>query len=97
MAVDVVQSSGGAGRPTRAAGALQGLPARIASFVRGLPGAYRSIMAEMRRVTWPSREEIRKMSVAVIMLSLGIGAVIALIDFILQQVLVRWIPQLFAR
>ena len=54
-------------------------------------------MAEMRRVTWPSREEIRKMSIAVILLSLGIGAVIALIDFILQQVLVRWLPQIFAR
>ena len=36
------------------------------------------------------------MSIGVIVLSLGIGAVIAVMDFILQQVLVRWIPQLFA-
>ncbi len=96
MAVDVVQS-GGAGRPGRPAASAQALPARIAALVRSLPGTYRSIMAEMRRVTWPTREELRKMSIAVILLSLGIGAVIALIDFILQQVLVRWIPQIFAR
>jgi preprotein translocase subunit SecE len=96
MAVDVVQS-GGAGRPGRPTASRQALPGRIAAMVRSLPAVYRSIMAEMRRVTWPTREEIRKMSIAVILLSLGIGAVIALIDFILQEVLVRWLPQIFAR
>jgi preprotein translocase subunit SecE len=74
-----------------------GLVARIGAFLQGLPLAYRNVVAELRRVTWPDRDQIRQMSVSVIVLSLGIGAVIALIDFILQQVLVRWIPQLFAR
>jgi len=96
MAVDVVQS-GGAGRPGRPSASGQGLPGRIVSFVQGLPATYRAIVAEMRRVTWPTRDEIRKMSIAVIFLSLGIGAMIALIDVILDQVLVRWIPQIFAR
>lgn len=93
MAVDVVQS-GGAGRA--GVPAQQSRVSRMVAAVRGLPVVYRSIMAEMRRVTWPTREEIQKMSIAVILLSLGIGALIALIDFILQQVLVRWIPQIFA-
>jgi preprotein translocase SecE subunit len=84
VAVNVVQAPG-AGRA-----------ARLSTFVRGLPNQYRSIMGEMRRVTWPSRDDIQRMSIGVIVLSLGIGAVIALIDFILQQVLVRWIPQIFA-
>jgi preprotein translocase subunit SecE len=84
VAVNVVQS-----RPA-------GRAARLSTFVRGLPSAYRSIMAEMRRVTWPDRDDIQRMSIGVIVLSLGIGAVIAIIDFILQQVLVRWIPQIFA-
>jgi len=92
MAVDVVQS----GAVGRFGAFVQALPARITAFVRGLPAGYRSIMVEMRRVTWPSRDDIQKMSILVILLSLGIGAVIALIDFILQQVLVRWIPQIFA-
>jgi preprotein translocase subunit SecE len=74
-----------------------GLVARVGAFLQGLPLAYRNVVAELRRVTWPDRDQIRQMSVSVIVLSLGIGAVIAIIDFILQQVLVRWIPQLFAR
>jgi preprotein translocase subunit SecE len=71
--------------------------ARIGAFVQGLPVAYHNVMAEMRRVTWPDRDQIRDMSTKVIFISLFIGGVIALIDFILQTVLVRWIPQLFAR
>ena len=64
--------------------------------VQALPASYRSVMGELRRVTWPDRQQIKEMSIGVIVLSLGIGAVIALMDFILQQVLVRWIPQIFA-
>jgi len=71
--------------------------ARVVAFVQGLPLAYRKVVDEMKRVTWPDREQIRQMSIGVIVLSLGIGAVIALIDFLLQEVLVRWIPQLFVR
>ena len=74
-----------------------GLVARIGAFIRGLPVAYQAVIGELRRVTWPDRDQIRQMSIAVIVLSLGIGAVIALMDFLLQQVLVRWIPQLFVR
>jgi preprotein translocase subunit SecE len=53
-------------------------------------------MAELRRVTWPDRQQIKEMSIGVIVLSLAIGAIIAIMDFVLQQVLVRWIPQIFA-
>jgi preprotein translocase SecE subunit len=95
MAVDLAQS-GGDGKVGRGTVPVQSWPARTAASIRSLPILYRSIMAEMRRVTWPGMDEIKKMSVGVIVLSLGIGAIIALIDFILQQVLVRWIPQIFA-
>ncbi|GEM_PF-337987 len=92
MAVDVVQSRGGA---AGTGGGISGLGARISAYVQGLPTAYRNVMAEMRRVTWPGREEIRKLSIGVILLSLGIGAIIWIIDTVLQTVLVRWIPLLF--
>ena len=85
MAVDVVRPGGNAG-----------WGARISAFVLGLPASYRNVMAELRRVTWPDRDQIRQMSIGVIVLSLAIGAIIALMDFILQQVLVRWIPQIFS-
>jgi preprotein translocase subunit SecE len=70
--------------------------ARLIAAIQGLPAGYRSVLAELRRVTWPDRTQIRQMSVGVILLSLFIGGVIAIMDFTFQQVLVKWIPQLFA-
>ena len=58
-------------------------------------GFYRDVMAEMKKVTWPDFPQVRQLAISVILLSLFIGGVIALMDVILQQVLVRWIPSLF--
>jgi preprotein translocase SecE subunit len=74
----------------------QGLPARVVAFVQNIPVTYRNILNEMRRVTWPSVEEIRQLSVMVVVLSLFIGGVIAVMDVTFQAILVKWIPQLFA-
>lgn len=56
---------------------------------------YRDVTAEMKKVTWPDLPQVRQLSIGVIVLSLFIGAIIALLDLILQQVLVRWIPSFF--
>ena len=72
------------------------LGVRVAAAWHNLPAGYRSVVAEMRRVTWPDRTQIRQMAVGVIVLSLFIGGVIAVMDFSFQQILVKWIPQLFA-
>jgi preprotein translocase subunit SecE len=56
---------------------------------------YNDVMAEMRKVTWPDWPQVRQLSIGVIVLALAIGGIIALMDLILQQVLVRWIPSLF--
>ena len=58
---------------------------------------YDEVVAEMRKVTWPDWPQVRQLSIGVIALSLFIGAVIALMDVVLQSVLVRWIPALFGR
>ena len=87
MAVDVV----GSGQ-----GGIAGWGARVSAQLQSLPASYRAVIAELRRVTWPDRQQIKEMSIGVIALSLGIGAIIAVMDFILQEVLVRWIPQIFA-
>jgi preprotein translocase SecE subunit len=52
-------------------------------------------MIEMKKVTWPDWPQVRQLSIGVIALSLFVGGLIALIDVILQNVLVRWIPSLF--
>ena len=64
------------------------LLARLATF-------YQEVVVEMRKVTWPDWPQVRSLSIGVIVLTLFIGAVIALLDVVLQQVLVRWIPSLF--
>jgi preprotein translocase subunit SecE len=69
---------------------------RLAAAWHNIPVGYRAVVAEMRRVTWPDRTQIRQMAVGVIVLSLFIGGVIAIMDFSFQQILVKWIPQLFA-
>jgi len=65
-----------------------GLPQRTIAF-------YHDVMTEMKKVTWPDFPQVRQLSISVILLSLFIGGLIAIMDVILQQVLVRWIPSLF--
>jgi preprotein translocase subunit SecE len=62
--------------------------------VQRLVAFYHDVMAEMRRVTWPDWPQVRQLSIGVIALSLFIGLVIFVMDGILQQVLVNWIPKL---
>jgi len=69
--------------------------AASASWIQRLVAFYNDVMAEMRKVTWPDVPQVRQLSIGVIILSLFIGGVIALMDVVLQQVLVRWIPSLF--
>lgn len=56
---------------------------------------YHDVVAEMKKVTWPDLPQVRQLAIGVIVLSLFIGGIIGLIDLVLQQVLVRWIPSLF--
>jgi preprotein translocase subunit SecE len=65
------------------------------NFVGRLVELYHQVLAEMKKVTWPDIGQVRQLSIGVIVLSLFIGAVIWLMDLVLQQVLVRGIPSLF--
>lgn len=65
-----------------------GLVTRVRRYVS-------DVSAEMRRVTWPDAGQIRQLSIGVVVLSLFIGAVIAVIDVLLRNVLLSWIPGMF--
>jgi preprotein translocase subunit SecE len=56
---------------------------------------YQEVVAEMKKVTWPDRTQVRQLSVGVVALSLFIGAVIALLDLVFQGIFVRGLPSLF--
>ena len=64
------------------------LPRRTLAF-------YHDVIAEMKKVTWPDFPQVRQLAISVIILSLFIGGLIAIMDVVFQQVLVRWIPALF--
>ncbi len=70
------------------AAAAPSLPQRVITF-------YHDVVTEMKKVTWPDFPQVRQLSIGVIILSLFIGALIALMDVLFQQILVRWIPSLF--
>ena len=70
--------------------------ARVGSFFRGLPAGWDNVRAELRKVTWPDLPQIRQATIGIIAVVLFVGAVIALLDVALQQILVGGIPRLFS-
>ena len=75
--------------------ARPGFGERVSTFVRGIPEGYRNVVAEMKRVTWPDRDQTIDATWRIIVFVLFIGLVIFLMDWLLQRVLVQWIPSLF--
>jgi preprotein translocase subunit SecE len=69
---------------------------KAAAAVRGIPSFYQSVLAEMRKVTWPEVPDVRRATIAIIVFVLLLGLFIWLLDVVLQQVLVNAIPSLFS-
>lgn len=56
---------------------------------------YHDVVAELKRVTWPDRMQIRSGTIGIIIFILIVGLIITFMDTLLQLVLVRLIPSLF--
>ena len=69
--------------------ATESLPKRAVGF-------YHEVMTEMKKVTWPDVGQVRQATIGIIIVVLLVGAVIGLLDVLLQAVLVRGIPALFS-
>ena len=66
-----------------------GIGARLVAF-------YHGVMAEMRKVTWPDFPQVRSATIAIIIFVLVLGLFITILDFVLQGILIKAIPSLFA-
>jgi preprotein translocase subunit SecE len=66
-----------------------GMGTRLVTF-------YHGVMAEMRKVTWPDFPQVRSATVAIIIFVLLLGLFITILDFVLQGILIKAIPSLFA-
>ena len=69
---------------------------KAVAAVRGIPSFYQAVMVEMRKVTWPELPDVRRATIAIIVFVLLLGLVIWFLDVVLQQILVKLIPSLFA-
>jgi preprotein translocase subunit SecE len=65
-------------------------PGRVVQF-------YHDVQDEMRKVTWPDRNQLKDTTIKIIIFVLFLGAIIGVIDLILQLILVQGIPSLFSR
>jgi preprotein translocase subunit SecE len=57
---------------------------------------YNGVMVEMRKVTWPDFPQIRSATISIIIFVLILGLLITILDFVLQGILIKGIPSLFA-
>jgi preprotein translocase subunit SecE len=65
------------------------------SLIQRIVAFYSDVVQEMKKVTWPDVPQVRQLAIGVVVLALFVGAVIGIMDVILQQVLVKWLPTLF--
>jgi preprotein translocase subunit SecE len=59
-----------------------GLGERLAQFSR-------DVVAEMKKVTWPDKDQVKQMTIQILVFVLVIGAIIALMDLVMQLTLIR--------
>jgi preprotein translocase subunit SecE len=46
-----------------------------------VPRAVRDVISELRKVTWPTREETTRLTIAVLVVSITIGLALGAVDF----------------
>ena len=68
---------------------------KAVAAVRGIPSFYQAVLAEMRKVTWPDKGQVRQATIAIIVFVLVLALFITLLDWVLSMVLVNLIPSLF--
>ncbi|HYC33091.1 MAG TPA: preprotein translocase subunit SecE [Gemmatimonadales bacterium] len=67
---------------------------RLVGWVDQTRGFLIGVREELRKVTWPTREELIKATRMIVVLSIVLGLIIGLMDWVLQLALVQGIAQL---
>jgi preprotein translocase subunit SecE len=70
---------------------LRSPPGRIARFIQFL----RDVRNELRKVTWPSFDELKKANTVIIIFVAVLGIMIGLMDTFFQWVFVKLVAKLF--
>ncbi len=69
-------------------------PNKLVGWVDRTRGFLVGVSEELRKVTWPTRDELVKATRMIIILSLVLGITIGLLDWLLQVILVDGVARL---
>ena len=67
---------------------------RVTGWVGQTRGFLVAVREEMRKVTWPTREELIKATRMIIVMAIALGIAIGLMDWVLQLILVEGVARL---
>ena len=48
------------------------------------PGFFKGVKAEFKKISWPDRQSTLRQSVAVVAISVVVGVIIAVLDYVIQ-------------
>ncbi len=54
------------------------------------------VRAEMRKVTWPTAEDLRKSTIVIIVFVIIVGMIIGIMDFVFSILLIDFLGRVFA-
>ena len=69
-------------------------PNRLVQWVADTRQFLVGVRDEMKKVTWPTRDELVKATRMIVMLSIALGITIGLMDYVLQAILVNGVARL---
>jgi preprotein translocase subunit SecE len=69
-------------------------PGRLTGWVGRTRDFLAGVREEMRKVTWPTRDELTKATRMIVVLSIVLGVVIGLMDWVLQLIFVNGLARL---
>jgi preprotein translocase SecE subunit len=75
--------------------ATEALEPQKGSWIGRTTAFFRDVRAEVRKVTWPTWEELKKATTVIVIFVAILGAVIGWMDWLLQQVFVVGVAKLF--
>ena len=68
----------------------------LAAIPRKTTTYLRDVRAEVRKVTWPSLDDLRRSTFVIIVVVIIIGIIIGVMDFVFSKILIDFFPRLFA-
>ena len=67
--------------------------AQVKAAARATAGFVGEVQAEVKKVTWPDRQQLKSMTGVIILFVIVVAILIGLMDVILQLIFTNWLPR----